>query len=175
MIYYCYIGDYDDSFSIIDTDDRRSTSRIYNNTAMYGFAEKYDMQGLKKTAKSKFDDVLSQFSPFSPLKAPPDVLESKINRVANVISLVYSSTPESDRGLRDSILDFVQQYWKELSAVPDFNATIAQTPQFAVEIIGRKPLEVAKPPCSGKCHRCSSTEKWKTDHVTCGCGWGERC
>lgn len=33
----------------------------------------------------------------------------------------------------------------------------------------------AMKPYKAACKRRKETDKWKADHVACGCGWGERC
>jgi hypothetical protein len=136
------------------------------------------MQGLKKTAKCRLDGLLCHPYCSAPLVGGGSIKflhKPMINQVAQVIPLVYSSTPESDRDLRGSILTFAQQYWKELSGVPGFETITSQAPKFALEVIAGKRLEVAKLAYAGKCKRCSSTDKWKADHVSCVCGWGESC
>lgn len=148
MIRYCYYGDYDDHNVEVFIEHYQFVSRINTNAGMYAIAEKYDMQGLKNTAKGKFDDLLSQPSCCAPIYShsmPYVQLNSTIYHVAEVIQFVYNSTPDTDRGLRDSLVDFAQKHWEILSDVPNFEAGVSQIPAFLLEIIGRKPLEVTKP------------------------------
>jgi len=111
MIPYCYIGDYNDQKHVENeiADDEKYVSRINTNAEMYALAEVYDMQGLGEAAKSELDDLLPQPTYYAPLVGgviPGDTLKPAINHVADVIPLVYNPTPESDRGLRGSLLDF---------------------------------------------------------------------
>ncbi|KAL8955691.1 MAG: hypothetical protein Q9193_006549 [Seirophora villosa] len=65
-----------------------NASSIMNNAAVYALAEKYDIPALKNLAKGKFEARCRGFR------------WADVNLVA-ALEVVYSSTPATDRGLRD--------------------------------------------------------------------------
>lgn len=159
MVCYCYSADYDDAFYEVDK-DHRFVSRLSTNAQMYVLADKFDMPFLKKLAKEKFDQALSGPS-----------WEGKNSHVIQVIPLIYGSTMDSDRGLRDIIVSHVRKNFNDLFATPSFS-TVVETPEFLLELAKK----LFEPPYQAVCKRCKSSDKWKADHVRCGkCDWGERC
>ncbi|KAK4694427.1 hypothetical protein P7C71_g3156, partial [Lecanoromycetidae sp. Uapishka_2] len=98
MLRYCYSTDY------------ATNSTALNDAKMYAMGDKYDMQNLKLLAEEKFAVSIT--------KSPDDFIAS--------IVTVYTSTPDSDRGLRGLVAGYAVYHWKKLFSMPDFQKAIAQ-------------------------------------------------
>ncbi|KAI4088817.1 MAG: hypothetical protein LQ344_005794 [Seirophora lacunosa] len=79
-----------------------NASFIMNNAAVYALAEKYDIPALKNLAKEKFEARCRGFR------------WADANLVV-ALEMVYSSTPETDRGLRDIMARVCLQHIDESS------------------------------------------------------------
>ena len=87
MIKFSYTFDY-------ETKNETSYANFLElHAGVYATAEKYEVPDLKKLAVTKFRNDIVSSKKISPLPA---------------IRLIYSSTPSSDRGFRDVILDLWQ-------------------------------------------------------------------
>lgn len=104
---------------------------------MYSLADRMFIEGLKTLARSKVQKTL--FSIFQPLNA---------HSVQTAIMEIYSSTPITDRGLRDLAVSFAMKNMKELRkggeqkpgaenagrrALP--NTLLESIPQFAYDLL----------------------------------------
>ena len=79
-----------------------NTSTLYH-AGMYALADKYRLSTLKTVAMHFFRDEWSQYWPSAPT--------SKISMVGlQAIKVAYTTTPETDRGLRDIIKFFLRFY-----------------------------------------------------------------
>lgn len=117
MLTYLYTLDYD------DTDDRPATAvaavqntdglmadptskpevvddaiashcKRMNNIRVYALADKYDIPALRELAKTKFNDHTTP---------------SSFTHLREAINEIYESTPETDSGLRDSIISRITE------------------------------------------------------------------
>lgn len=105
-------------------------SRAHANAQVYALAEKYDIEGLKVLARTKFDAAMvAEFDPV-PLTSPPDM-----THLIAILSLVYNSTPGSDRVLRDRVIGHMWKHWKRLTPEPEFHALIAANPELMIEAV----------------------------------------
>lgn len=163
MMDFLYLFDYDDGHysGLSNRKDHAYRSARYTNAEMYALGEKYDLQGLKKTAAAKFETALHS--------------ETRGTPILPLITLIYASTPENDRGLRDLILPVALVNAKNLSNVPGFKSMIVENAEFVSDVFGKTIAPKAPPPYTGTCTRCKVADKWKADHVRCSCGWGESC
>ena len=120
---------------------------------MYAVLEKFDMQGMKKVAEEKFGKAL---------KAWP-ISNRKHKEVLDVTPIVYDTTPGKDRGLRDQVVAYLVERWKEFTALPDFKTFMAENIELILDVVeAMKPYKAA-------CKLCKEIDKWKADHVACGC------
>ena len=101
------------------------------------------------------------------LKACP-ISNRKHKEVLDVTPIVYDTTPEKDRGPRDQVVAYLVEHWKEFT-LPDFKTFMAENIELILDVV--KAMKRYK----AACKRCKEIDKWKADHVACGCGWGERC
>ena len=135
MVYYCYTMDYPDNkieviFNSGKSREYSYISHAHTNAQIYALAEKYDIAGLKILASIKFNAaMMTEFGP-GPRNCAPDM-----THLIAIISLVYTSTPESDRVLRDRIIGELWSHWKQLSPKPDFHIVIAANPDIMIEAV----------------------------------------
>lgn len=86
---------------------------------VYALAEKYDIPSLKTLARRKFEIAISCY-----YDAP---------ELAEAIERVYSSTVESDRGLRDVVLQLFKLH-PQLANTQDIYTIIKETPTLALDL-----------------------------------------
>lgn len=96
-----------------------SESHLILHTQVYALAEKYDIAGLKQLAKRKFEIAVACY-----YDAP---------ELADAIEFVYTSTIDSDRGLRDVILQLFRSH-PQLANTQDIYAVIKETPTLALDL-----------------------------------------
>lgn len=94
-------------------------SHLLLHTRVYALAEKFDIPGLKDLAKSKFEMAMACYYD------SPDFAEA--------IEEVYCSTIDSDRGLRDIVLQAFRSH-PQLASTQDVFSVIKHTPTLAFEL-----------------------------------------
>lgn len=127
MMDFLYLFDYDDGqySGLSNRKDHAYRSARYTNAEMYALGEKYNLQGLKKTAAAKFETALHS--------------ETRGTPILPLITLIYASTPENDRGLRDLILPVALVNAKILSSLPGFKSMIVENAE-----LPRRPLRLTQ-------------------------------
>lgn len=100
---------------LYETDD----SYLLTHTRVYALAEKYGVPALKNLAKRKFECQMACY-----YDSP---------EFADAIDEVYSSTIDSDRGLRDIVLQAFRSH-PQLATTQDVFAVIKRTPNLAFEL-----------------------------------------
>lgn len=110
-------SEYDSPLEEEDTND--SQSHLLLHTRVYELAEKYDIPSLKQLAKSKFEMEMACYYD------SPEFAES--------IEEVYCTTIDSDRGLRDVVLQAFKNH-PQLANTQDVFKTIQDTPSLALEL-----------------------------------------
>lgn len=108
-----------DSEVLIDEEEELEESHLVLHTRVYALAEKYDIPSLKQLAKSKFEMAMACFYD------SPDFAEA--------IEEVYCSTIDSDRGLRDVVLEAFKNH-PQLANTQDVYQVITDTPSLAFEL-----------------------------------------
>lgn len=111
-----YEADYDASGS-----NRARISPMLFNARMYEVGEKYSIPHLKNRAKGKFEDAVRtcwDMDDFSP-----------------AIVEVYTSTPSTDRGLRDIISKIAFENIKSLLKKHDFRSVLMEHAGFSADIV----------------------------------------
>lgn len=94
-------------------------SHLLAHTRVYALAEKYDIPALKTLAKAKFEMSLACFYDSPQF---PDAIEE-----------VYYSTIDSDRGLRDVVIQAFRSH-PQLASTRDVFEVIKETPALAFEL-----------------------------------------
>ena len=92
---------------------------LVQHTRVYALAEKYDIPSLKHLAKNKFEMAMACY-----YDSP---------EFADAIEEVYCSTIDSDRGLRDIVLETFKCH-PQLASTQDVYAVIKETPTLALEL-----------------------------------------
>ncbi|KAI9782297.1 MAG: hypothetical protein M1816_001910, partial [Peltula sp. TS41687] len=104
-------------------DDGKSKvgSSLLNNALVYGIGEKYDIPGLKLLAKE-------YFSACAALHWPPE-------NIQEIIKLVYESTPDNDRGLREIVTNLCLPHLDDLMKSDSFQATLLEQSAFCRDVL----------------------------------------
>lgn len=105
-----------------DEEEYESTeteSHLLLHTRVYALAEKYDIPSLKQLARRKFEMAVACY-----YDAP---------ELADAIEFVYSSTIDSDRGLRDVVIQLFRTH-PQLANTQDMFAVIQETPTLALDL-----------------------------------------
>ena len=154
MIKYLYLGDYPDynDGSVPVPDFNISTFRT--NAEMYALGDKYDIQGLKRLSAWKFqtgfDAIKDNFC--------------ELLKVIAAIPIVYRTTPDTDRTLRDIILTIARRDWERLAAILKFKDLVADNPSFAIDLIKK----MSQLPERVVCKSCKSPYTFIV-RSNCGC------
>lgn len=99
----------------------KARSALHNNALVYAIGEKYDVAGLKLLSKE-------YFSACAALHWPPDNLHE-------IIKLVYETTPDNDRGLREIVTNLCYPHLDELMESETFKATAIELSAFCYDIL----------------------------------------
>lgn len=94
-------------------------SHLLLHTRVYSLAEKYDIPSLKALAQRKFEMAMACYYDSS--------------EFAEAIEEVYCSTIDSDRGLRDVVLQAFRSH-PALATTQDVYGVIKETPTLAFEL-----------------------------------------
>lgn len=105
----------EEEYGEYETDD----SNLLTHTRIYALAEKYDIPALKSLAKRKFEMAMACY-----YDSP---------ELADAIEEVYCSTIDSDRGLRDVVLQAFRSH-PQLASTQDVFGVIKRTPTLAFEL-----------------------------------------
>lgn len=108
-----------DDESMSGDEDFEAESHLLLHTRVYALAEKYDIPSLKLLARSKFEMAMA---------CHYDSAE-----FSYAIEEVYCSTVDSDRGLRDVVLEAFKSH-PQLANMQDVFAVIKDTPTLALEL-----------------------------------------
>jgi hypothetical protein len=106
--------EYDDEY-----DSTESESHLFLHAQVYALAEKYDIPSLKQLARQKFEVATACY-----YDAP---------ELTDAIRYVFSSTVDSDRGLRGVVVQLFKRH-PQLATTPDMNAVIRETPSLALDL-----------------------------------------
>ena len=108
-----------DTESLEELDESSQESHLVLHTKVYAIAEKYDIPALKQMAKRKFEMEMACY-----YDSP---------ELADAIEDVYCSTIDSDRGLRDIVLQTFKCH-PQLASTQDVFGVINDTPSLAFEL-----------------------------------------
>ncbi|GAB7356698.1 hypothetical protein MBLNU459_g7407t1 [Dothideomycetes sp. NU459] len=108
-----------DSASEVDDEYETDESHLLTHTRIYALAEKYDIPALKALAKQKYEMAMACFYD------SPEFADS--------IEEVYGSTIDSDRGLRDVVLQAFRSH-PQLANTQDVFAVIKRTSTLAFDL-----------------------------------------
>ena len=131
MVEFVYRGDYDvlnyPDYPTTDKDtpDGSKVRHAVLHADMFTVADKYDIVALGEKAKEHFEETIDSWS-----------LDD--SEFLEVTKYVYSTTPESDRGLRDAIVRETRlrgsQIIKDTGLKPRLEELVSTTPHFAWDL-----------------------------------------
>ena len=123
---------------------------------LYALADKYDISRLKKAAQTEFDKAIADSTLL-------------VCFVPKLLELVYTTTPPSDRGLRDSVTKLLIHHRTELRALDDFVDLVKNKlgGDFALDVIDafsgtRTPPNSSEEPLNPSrpyCYRCGTKSR----------------
>ncbi|KAG8668722.1 hypothetical protein FPOAC1_008106 [Fusarium poae] len=102
-------------------DNKQPTDAMVFDARMYEIADNYRLDSLKELAGERFYTKIS----------------AEWNKAAYIdaISVVYTSTPSHDRGLRQAVVNASLANFEELIDQEDFESAVKDNPEFAYDII----------------------------------------
>ena len=108
-------------------DDPESSyiSELHIHAQMYGLADEYDIKDLKEEALWKFKLSLQVVEEF----------ENEQEKLLATIPLIYSTTPDSDRGLRDVVVDYGATNLEDIMDLPGLKSAANQAPIYMIEVL----------------------------------------
>jgi speckle-type POZ protein len=116
MLHFFYRFDYDSS----GDGSRGWASPMLFNSRVYGIAEKYDIPALKFLAGEKVGKAVRTCW--------------DMDDFTHVITDIYNSTPPTDRGLRDIVVEVAHSHIDTLLEKEEFRCALEETPGFAADI-----------------------------------------
>lgn len=101
--------------------NQERASPMILNVEVYSIADRYAIGALKSRAKEKFDKAVKTCW--------------NMDDFAHAITEVYSSTPSTDRGLRDTVVEVARKNISTLLGKEDFRNVLEETVGFAADVI----------------------------------------
>lgn len=100
------------------------------------------MKGLKAVAAEKFRETLNEeCASVTIAKENWEATElywARLPKLMSTISLIYSSTPETDRLLRDAVVQVIPIFWSDMSILPELKPFISENPKFIIDLMNSK-------------------------------------
>ena len=126
MLQHLYMVDYSAGEIEIDGMKEESfVSELHTHVMMYAMADEYDVRDLKTEALWKFGQEL--ITKARQTEALAAVLE--------VVPAIYTTTPESDRRLRDLVVLFGALYLMPIKDLPELKTAITHSPDYMIEVL----------------------------------------
>ena len=98
----------------------RQAGSLIVNASMYALGDKYDVPPLKDLARGRFAaDTKIQWN-------SEDILE--------LVDVVYNTTPETDRSLRDCMREMLREHGKEMFEGQKFKDAVKGNAYFALDV-----------------------------------------
>jgi hypothetical protein len=110
------------------------TEPLTIHATMYALGDKYQVEGLSQLAKEKFESCIDH--------------HAHSEDFISAVQIAYSSTPESNRGLRDAVLSaFRVQFRTDISQIPGAEAKLDSIDELSFLLIKSWPVKtgLAKP------------------------------
>ena len=133
--------------------DDNGKAPLIAHARMYAIADKYSVPLLKELAKERFATCLKNIE-------SKGIQSLDIPTLATAIEIIYTTTPDSDRGLRDAIIPIMIQFKTQLRASDEFMGLIMSNlgeGEFAVEVIDAFANLGRATECTWHCKDCKRT------------------
>ena len=141
MLQHLYLIDYSSrKITSNGTKEKSFISALHTNIMMYAMGEEYDIPDLKKEALSKFEYALN-----AAMNTNLE-LNDRLAFVLKCVPTIYTTTPDSDRGLRDLVVALGAEHLDQMKHLPSFKDVVTQLPIYIIEVL---------PLCD-----CSLRRKW---------------
>lgn len=92
--------------------------------SLYGVGEKYGINALKTVAETKFKTIMGNC-----------IWESSLSDTITLLDIIYTTTPQSDKGLRGPVLVWCKQSLIRLLESADFKEALARLPDLAYDLL----------------------------------------
>ena len=144
MIHFMYGFDYDSSGG-----DHSRVSPMLFNVNVYQVADKYGVLKLKQRAKEKFEKIIEACWGMDDF--PLTITEA------------YSSTPKTDRGLRDPLIRTALKHIEHLQKTEDFVQVLEETVGFSADIFQYSISQSTNPSLTKyRCWNCDN--QWQLEN-----------
>lgn len=145
LLEYLYTYDYK---VVLSGEERGPVPELRFHVKIYATADRYDVPKLKNLARTKFGQTLENAR-----------IHDVQDGLYKVLKDVYTTTPETDRGLRDHVLQFCASHNEIVLGKRNFVKTADRLPGFWKEVC-RNMLEVVnEDPKFYCCTNCGYTEE----------------
>jgi hypothetical protein len=102
------------------------------HASMYALGDKYQVEGLSQLAKEKFESCLHH--------------HVHSEDFISAVQIAYSTTPDSNRGLRDSVMDAFRIHFKtDVASIPGAEAKLDSIDELSFLLIKSWPTKVEPP------------------------------
>ncbi|KAF5615172.1 ARM repeat protein [Fusarium tjaetaba] len=135
-----------------DYDVPPNTRHMIFHAQVYQIGDKYGIEPLKKQAANKFERVVNE----------AEVDAGFASTLADTISIVYSTTPSGDRGLRDIVVQSSCTHFEYLMSETSFKEILGLNGDFSADLVSLI-HESWEKYCYCKCPSCEATFKLRID------------
>ena len=126
MLRHLYGFDYSGrKLSLHDEPETSHVSELCTHAQMYALADEYEIKDLKEEALWKFSQTLDA------LEGHDDELKTALETVP----LIYSTTPDNDRGLRDVIVAYGAKDLEHIKNAPELKSAVTLVPIYMIEVL----------------------------------------
>ena len=101
------------------------------HAAMYGLGDFYGIRALKWVAAGKFEELIRSWY----MLVDGSLQSSRMLAFVRAVRIVYATTPEHDRGLRDVVVDRLPDlFLRGLRRLEEFQGLVDEVPAFKEEV-----------------------------------------
>lgn len=104
------------------------------HASLYAISDKYGIKGLKFIAQKKFEDIMSA-TQWGELLGKPDTAACAIPMIAPIVEMIFTATPESDKGLRLEVLHHFRRKIKTVLHLEAFKDLLERVPEFSHQLL----------------------------------------
>ena len=110
------------NLELSESDTTTHDPRMMNNVLVYAVAEKYDIPDLKELAQVKFQSLAWSKWPHEDFYA--------------LTEMVFSTTPDTDMGLRQTVLDLCGEHFQDILKNEDSRVGFLEIPAIGAVVLG---------------------------------------
>ena len=120
MLQHIYAFEYSGSkLEVEGVQEESFISEIHTHVMMYAMGDEYDLPDLKQEAWCNFENAM--------------VLDRE--GALELIPIIYTTTPDSDRGLRDLVVEMGRLNLNQIIDLPEFKNAVVQSPIYITEVL----------------------------------------